>query len=143
MQVRKMVAVLNSMVLGELEPEEVKSALEGTQRLAVAPAPGENLILWDVSYKGIDFRVEESCVAGAKEFLEEAKIGAIIEIECVSLPYRPVSSFMFRGGQGHSNCFHQYFATCLLNQLVGNVEAVGGTVGWPARGLGYPETEYP
>ena len=50
---------------------------------------------------------------------------------------------MFRGGQGHSNCFHQYFASCLLNQLVGNVEAVGGTVGWPARGFGYPDTGYP
>ncbi|MEW6668662.1 MAG: molybdopterin-dependent oxidoreductase [Thermodesulfobacteriota bacterium] len=79
----------------------------------------------------------------AREFLEEARIGATIEIEGVKLPYRPVASFMFRGGQGHSNCFHQYFATCLLNQLVGNVEAVGGTIGWPARGFGYPETAYP
>jgi molybdopterin-containing oxidoreductase family molybdopterin binding subunit len=78
-----------------------------------------------------------------REFLEEARIGSTIEIEGVKLPYRPVSTFMFRGGQGHSNCFHQYFASCLLNQLVGNVEAVGGTVGWPARGFGYPETGYP
>jgi anaerobic selenocysteine-containing dehydrogenase len=79
----------------------------------------------------------------AREFIEEARIGSTIEIEGVKLPYRPVSTFMFRGGQGHSNCFHQYFASCLLNQLVGNVEAVGGTVGWPARGFGYPETGYP
>jgi anaerobic selenocysteine-containing dehydrogenase len=78
-----------------------------------------------------------------REFLEEARIGSTIEIEGVKLPYRPVSTFMFRGGQGHSNCFHQYFASCLLNQLVGNVEAVGGTVGWPARGFGYPKTGYP
>lgn len=79
----------------------------------------------------------------AREFLEEARIGATIEIEGVTLPYRPVASVMFRGGQGHSNSFHQYFATCLLNQLVGNVEAVGGTIGWPARGFGYPGTGYP
>jgi molybdopterin-containing oxidoreductase family molybdopterin binding subunit len=79
----------------------------------------------------------------AREFLEEARIGATIEIEGVRVPYRPVASCMFRGGQGHSNCFHQYFAMCLLNQLVGNVEAVGGTLGWPARGFGYPESGYP
>jgi anaerobic selenocysteine-containing dehydrogenase len=79
----------------------------------------------------------------ASEFLEEAKIGSTINLEGVTLPYRPVACCMFRGGQGHSNCFHQYFATCVLNQLVGNVESVGGTISWPARGFGYPETGYP
>ena len=79
----------------------------------------------------------------AREFLEAATIGATIEIDGVKLPYRPVASCMFRGGQGHSNSFHQYFATILMNQLVGGVEAVGGTIGWPARGFGYPETGYP
>ncbi|UCE33716.1 MAG: molybdopterin-dependent oxidoreductase [Deltaproteobacteria bacterium] len=79
----------------------------------------------------------------AREFLEEARIGATIEIEGVRLPYRPVATCMFRGGQGHSNCFHQYFAICVLNQLVGNVEAVGGTISWPARGFGHPDTGYP
>lgn len=79
----------------------------------------------------------------AREFAEEARIGATIEIEGVKLPYRPVSSCMFRGGQGHSNSFHQYASVGLLNQLVGNVEAVGGTVSWPARSLGHPATGYP
>lgn len=79
----------------------------------------------------------------AREFVEEARIGATIEIEGVKLPYRPVSAVMFRGGQGHSNAFHQYLSMCLLNQLVGNVEAVGGTVGWPARALGHPNTGRP
>jgi len=79
----------------------------------------------------------------AEEFAEEARIGATIEIEGVKLPYRPVSAVMFRGGQGHSNAFHQYLSMCLLNQLVGNVEAVGGTVSWPARSMGYPGTNRP
>ena len=79
----------------------------------------------------------------AREFVEEAKIGSTIEIEGVKLPYRPVASCMFRGGQGHSNSFHQYVAAAILNQLVGNVEAVGGTVGWPARSFGHPATGHP
>lgn len=79
----------------------------------------------------------------AREFVEEAKIGSTIDIEGVKLPYRPVSAVMFRGGQGHSNAFHQYLSMTLLNQLVGNVEAVGGTVSWPARSLGFPGTSRP
>ncbi|MFH1349921.1 MAG: molybdopterin-dependent oxidoreductase [Pseudomonadota bacterium] len=79
----------------------------------------------------------------ALEFAEEARIGSTLEIEGVKLPYRPVSAVMFRGGQGHSNAFHQYLSMCLLNQLVGNVEAVGGTVSWPARSLGFPGTDRP
>ena len=79
----------------------------------------------------------------AEEFVQEARIGSTIKIEGVKLPYRPVASVMFRGGQGHSNSFHQYVSACILNQLVGNVEAVGGTVSWPARSLGHPETGRP
>lgn len=78
-----------------------------------------------------------------REFVDEAKIGSTIEIEGVKLPYRPASAVMFRGGQGHSNAFHQYLSMTLLNQIVGNVEAVGGTVSWPARSLGYPGTGRP
>ncbi len=79
----------------------------------------------------------------SQDFLDEAKIGATIVIEGVEVPYRPVSSVMFRGGQGHSNSFHSYLAMTLMNQLVGSVEACGGTVSWPARSMGYPETEMP
>jgi anaerobic selenocysteine-containing dehydrogenase len=31
-------------------------------------------------------------------------------------------------------------SVCLLNTLVGNLDVPGGVIGWPARGLGYPET---
>ncbi|MFC1825366.1 molybdopterin-dependent oxidoreductase, partial [Thermodesulfobacteriota bacterium] len=76
-------------------------------------------------------------------FVEEARIGSTMVIDGVEVPYRPVSAVMFRGGQGHSNSFHQYLSMCLLNQLVGSVEAVGGTVGWPARSMGFPGTGKP
>ena len=79
----------------------------------------------------------------AREFVDEAKIGSTIEIEGVTLPYRPASAVMYKGGQGHQNGFSQYLSIQLLNALVGNQEAVGGTVSWPARSLGHPDTGHP
>jgi tRNA pseudouridine38-40 synthase len=71
MQVRKMVTGLISLASGDLVPEEVEAALGG-RRLAIAPAPAENLILQDIHYPDTDFRIEEGCVDGAKEFLNES-----------------------------------------------------------------------
>ena len=71
MQVRKMVTGLTSLARGELEPGEVSNALRG-KRLAVAPAPAENLILFDIDYPGVDFEVDGACVCSAKEFLNES-----------------------------------------------------------------------
>jgi molybdopterin-containing oxidoreductase family molybdopterin binding subunit len=79
----------------------------------------------------------------AREFVDEAKIGSTIEIEGLKLPYRPASAIMYKGGQGHQNGFSQYLSIQLLNALVGNQEAVGGTISWAARSLGYPETGNP
>ncbi len=77
------------------------------------------------------------------EWAENARIGSTIEINGVKLPYRPVAACMFRGGQGHSNGFHQYMAVELLNQLVGACEVPGGLIGWVVRSFGYPETGLP
>ncbi len=74
------------------------------------------------------------------EFVEAASIGATIEIDGHSLPLRPASAIIFRGGQGHENGLHACFAICLLNQLVGSADVPGGTLGWPARSLGYEPT---
>lgn len=66
----------------------------------------------------------------ATEFATEAKIGSTIEIDGVTLPYRPASVVQFRGAQGHTNGFHTFMAVDLLNQLVGSSEVPGGTLGW-------------
>ncbi|MBW2027476.1 MAG: molybdopterin-dependent oxidoreductase [Deltaproteobacteria bacterium] len=76
----------------------------------------------------------------ATEFAENARIGSTIEIEGIRFPYRPVAAFMFRGGQGHTNGFHNYQSVDFLNQLVGAADVPGGALGWPARSLGYPGT---
>lgn len=79
----------------------------------------------------------------ATEFIENARIGSTIEIDGVKLPYRPVAAVQFRGGSGHTNGFHTYFAVDLLNQLAGAMDVPGGAIGWPAKCVGYTETGLP
>ena len=76
----------------------------------------------------------------ATEFAENARIGSTIEINGIKFPYRPVACCMFRGGQGHTNGFHNYQSVDFLNQIMGAADVPGGAIGWPAKSLGYPET---
>ena len=76
----------------------------------------------------------------ATEYAEAAMVGSTIEIDGITFPYRPVACCMFRGGQGHTNGFHNYQSMDFLNQIVGAADVPGGALGWPARCLGYPET---
>ena len=76
----------------------------------------------------------------AHEFFEAAQIGATIRIDGHELPFRPASAVLFRGGEGHENSHLTCLAVSLLNAIVGNCEVPGGTLGWPARSLGYPGT---
>lgn len=76
----------------------------------------------------------------ADEFSENAKIGSTIELDGHKLPFRPASAVLFRGGEGHENSHQTCFAVALLNALVGNCDVPGGTLGWPAKINGYPET---
>jgi len=76
----------------------------------------------------------------ATEFAEAASIGSTITIDGCHLPFRPASAILFRGGEGHENSHHTCFAVSLLNQIVGACDVPGGTLGWPARCFGYPET---
>jgi molybdopterin-containing oxidoreductase family molybdopterin binding subunit len=76
----------------------------------------------------------------ATEFVQEARVGSFITIDGYQLPFRPASAVLFRGGQGHENSHHTCFAISLLNQIVGAADVPGGTLGWPARSMGYPGT---
>jgi molybdopterin-containing oxidoreductase family molybdopterin binding subunit len=76
----------------------------------------------------------------ATEFAKAASVGSTINIEGKQLPFRPASATIFRGGEGHENSLHTCFAVCLLNHLLGSADVPGGTLGWPARSLGFHET---
>jgi len=76
----------------------------------------------------------------AVEFAKAASVGSTITIDSHELPLRHASAVLFRGGEGHENSLHTCFAVSLLNQIIGGVDVPGGTLGWPARSFGYPET---
>lgn len=76
----------------------------------------------------------------ATEFAEAACIGSTIQIQGKTIPYRPVSAVIFRGAEGHSNAMHTCFAVHILNMIVGAADVPGGSLGFPARSLGHPET---
>jgi molybdopterin-containing oxidoreductase family molybdopterin binding subunit len=77
----------------------------------------------------------------AKELVDEARIGSVIEIDGVEVPYRPACVVGYKGMQTHQNSFHTYTAMQLINVLLGNQDACGGILGSGVpRSLGYPET---
>ncbi len=71
-QVRKIVSAMELVAAGDLEESEVRNALAGGSHLALRPAPPENLILWDIEYPEVRFRVEGDSLLRAKEFLDES-----------------------------------------------------------------------
>ena len=74
----------------------------------------------------------------AREYGEAASIGSTITIDGKVLPFRPVSSVIFRGGEGHTNSMHTCLATHMLNMIVGAAEVPGGTLGLgPGVSSGY------
>ncbi len=76
----------------------------------------------------------------AAEFAEAARVGSTIQVEGMTFPYRPVAAVMFRGGQGHTNGFHNYQSVDFLNQIMGAADVPGSAIGWPTKSLGYPGT---
>lgn len=76
----------------------------------------------------------------AAEYAEAAQVGSTVTIDGHALPFRPVASVTFRGGEGHGNAFHTAMGVCLLSHIVGAADVPGGTVGLSCRSLGYPET---
>ncbi len=75
----------------------------------------------------------------AGEYLEHARVGATIEIDGVTLPYRPVAIALGRtvnnGWGGYECCW----ARTLLPCLIGGLEVPGGTLGTTVR-LNRPAT---
>ncbi|MDR2715827.1 MAG: molybdopterin-dependent oxidoreductase, partial [Coriobacteriaceae bacterium] len=66
----------------------------------------------------------------AKEFGEAARIGETIDIEGVSMPYRPVCVDLFSGISRHKHAFLTQWSLMQLNVLVGSCNSVGGFIGY-------------
>ena len=83
----------------------------------------------------------DTIVRLARELVEEARIGSVIEIDGVKVPYRPACVVGYKGLQTHQNSFHQYTAMHFLNVLLGNQDVCGGIMGsGTPRSIGHPDT---
>lgn len=65
----------------------------------------------------------------ANEYLEEAQVGATIEIEGMTLPYRPVGVVLGKTVNNGWGAYQCCWARTMLACLVGAFEVPGGTVG--------------
>lgn len=79
----------------------------------------------------------------AKEFGEAACIGETIEIDGVTLPYRPVCVDLFSGLTRHKHAMHACWAVISLNMLVGATNSVGGLLGFDPACNGWTDDAEP
>lgn len=73
----------------------------------------------------------------ATEFVEAARIGATIEIEGKTYPFRPAALNYYRGSQSHANGMFDNMTYKLFNMLVGNIDVPGGHLGVPLDHRGF------
>ena len=78
----------------------------------------------------------------AKELGEAAHFGETIEIEGVTLPYRPVCVDAFSGVSRHKHAFLTQWSIFSLNALLGSPQAVGGFIGFASTCQGFEERGY-
>lgn len=75
----------------------------------------------------------------AKEFGEAACIGETIEIDGVTMPYRPACADSFSGITRHKHSFLNNWSVMSLNALIGSANSVGGFVGYAPQCQGWAD----
>lgn len=75
----------------------------------------------------------------AKEFAEAACIGETIEVEGVTMPYRPVCADLFSGVSRHKHSTLSNIAINLMNVVVGATNSVGGMIGFAPECYGWTD----
>ncbi len=79
----------------------------------------------------------------AKEFGEAACIGETIEIDGVTLPYRPACVDLFSGITRHKHSMLGCWSVIALNMLVGSANSVGGLIGFDPACNGWTDSDDP
>jgi len=118
-------------------------ALEGTYEVGGAQVRTAFQVLKDHVRRYSPAYVEEITTVPAettkrlaREFGEAAQIGATIDIDGVTLPYRPVSVVWYRGLSAHKHSMLSGLAVVLLPTLMGALDVPGGSIGEPYGLLG-------
>ena len=73
----------------------------------------------------------------AREFVDAAQIGATIELNGKTYPFRPAALNYYRGSQSHGNGLFDNLTYKLFNMLVGNIDVPGGHLGVPLDHRGF------
>lgn len=73
----------------------------------------------------------------AREFVEAAQIGATVQIEGTTYPFRPAALNYYRGSQSHANGLFDNLTYKMFNMLVGNIDVPGGHLGVPLDHRGF------
>ena len=69
--------------------------------------------------------------------MEAAQIGATIEIQGKTYPFRPAALNYYRGSQSHANGLFDNLTFKMINMLVGNIDVPGGHLGVPLDHRGF------
>jgi molybdopterin-containing oxidoreductase family molybdopterin binding subunit len=111
----------------------VKPALKGAYTVDGKPARTAFQVLADGIRDMTPQAAAEICgvpaatiVRLAQTFAREARIGQTIEIDGLTLRYRPAALYTFRGLSAKEHGVQGWRAGLILNMLVGSIDAVGG-----------------
>ena len=129
------------------DPDLLDPALEGSYEIdgqTVKPA----FVLVRESMKPFTPEwAEEKCTVPAEtirrianDFVEAAGIGQTIEINGVTLPYRPAALQLNRGSLNHQNGAYADLAAKIITALIGGMDVPGGIQGC-VRGAGKPSAD--
>ncbi len=117
------------------DPSLARPALEGEYQVNGTTAPTAfTLIKAAMRSYTPEWAEERSTVPAAtirriaNEFVEHAMIGATIEINGTTFPYRPVAVICARGSINHENGTTVDLASKILNELVGALDVPGGVL---------------
>ncbi len=73
----------------------------------------------------------------AREFIDAAQIGATMEMDGKTYPFRPAALNYYRGSQSHGNGLFDNLTFKLFNMLAGNIDVPGGHLGVPLDHRGF------
>jgi anaerobic selenocysteine-containing dehydrogenase len=120
------------------------TALEGASEFAGKRVRTGFQVWADVLRDHTPERMAEICTVPAetmrriaREFVEAAQIGATVEIEGKTYPFRPAALNYYRGSQSHANGLFDNLTYKLFNMLVGNIDVPGGHLGVPLDHRGF------
>lgn len=130
------------------DPDTANLALEGEYEInGVLAHPAFDLIKQGMLQYTPEWQEDLTTVPAAtlrrisQEFVEAARIGDTINLDGVTLPYRPAAIGIGRGLSMHRDGHLAYWMSMVINQLVGAVSVPGGIQSYPGPMKLHPDKD--